>query len=94
MDDQRMKTEHMNNTPQVRAIMSLIQDARLARGYSRADMASMITDQCSYRVTEDQYRAAEQGITKHVTLDLALFAVKILDLDESLFAVAWQHPTA
>lgn len=77
-------SEYTRNSSDVTAdVMSKITTGRCARGYSRAELASMIETEYGYRITEDQYRACEQGLTRKVPLDVIIYAAKILDLDSA-----------
>lgn len=77
--------EYTRNSSDVTAqVMQALITGRCARGYSRAELAAMIEQTYGYRITEDQYRACEQGLTRKVPLDVVIYAAKILDLDSAM----------
>lgn len=73
-----------NSSDQTAQVMEALTRGRCARGYSRSDLAAEIESTYGYRITEDQYRACEQGLTRKVPLDVILYAAKILDLDAAM----------
>lgn len=70
-----------NQSFHTRYVVLELQKARLASGYTWADMAYHLEHGHHYRITPDEYRAIEQGLTKRVPLDVLLYAASILNRD-------------
>lgn len=77
------------NTDQTHRVWQNIEDARCARGMSLDAIVSVIENTYGYRLTVREYKAARNGMTKNVNLDLVLFAARALEMDgsEILFGV-------
>lgn len=76
-----MASDYRNSSDETADVMARLRDARLARGYTWHAVASMIESEYGYRITEDQYRACEQGLTRKVPLDVVIYAARVLDLE-------------
>lgn len=66
-----------NQSFHTRYVVLELQKVRLAAGYTWADMAYHLEHGHHYRITADEYRAIEQGLTKRVPLDVILYGCEI-----------------
>jgi hypothetical protein len=66
--------------PNTARAMTLISQARTAKGLEYFDMSEELGMR-NVPITEAEYRAAEQGMTKIVSYEVITEAAKILDLD-------------
>lgn len=54
-------------------VMATLQEARNEAGYNYAQVAEYLQDHKDYRITPDEYRAMEQGLTKRVPLIVVIY---------------------
>lgn len=69
----------MTQSP-TRYAMNVITESRQAQGVTSEDMVIALTSK-GYGITYHQYRAAEDGRTQRVPVDLVAYAAAILDID-------------
>lgn len=66
--------------PYTSRVMTVIGNARIAQGLDYFEVAEKMTAK-GVQITEAEYRAAEQGMTKHVPFEWIMTAIDILGLN-------------
>lgn len=80
-----------NQSKDTRAVMTVLSFHRQKWAITYRRMAEFIENE-GYRITGDEYRACEQGLTKRVPLDVVIYAARVLGIEPDVLFIESDLP--